>query len=93
MLLLLGTAVCVASVPTVDDPDTAIDESEFQLVLATPSPLTIKLVPPLANSVDLPRPASCSQDVKADTFLGDFILVPKQSRSRSIQKLLCTFLI
>jgi hypothetical protein len=93
VLLLLGIVVCVASVPPVDDPDTAIDESEFQVILATPSPLGCKLLPPLANSVDLARPASHSQNVKAHIFLSDFILVAKQSRSHSIQKLLCTFLI
>ena len=93
MLLLLGTVVCVASVPPVDDPDTAIDESDFQLTLASPSLINTKLVQPLANAVDLPKPASCSQVLKDNACLHEFITAPRHSRSHSIQELLCAFLI
>jgi hypothetical protein len=42
-LLLFGTVVCAASVPPVDDPDTPINESYFE-VLVIPVFLSIKLV-------------------------------------------------
>ena len=93
VLFLFGTVLCVASVPPVDDPDTAIDESDFQTNLAIPAPLDIKLVPPVATSVNLTQPVLCDRDWKANTCLREFTPVPKQSRSHSLQKRLCTFLI
>ena len=93
IFVLLGSVLCVASIPAVDDPDTEVDESEFQVNLATPSALGIKLVHPVANSADLPKLASCQQDLRSHSSRHEFMPVPKQSRSHSSQTLLCTFLI
>ena len=93
MLLLLGAVVCVASVPPIDDPDTAVDESDFQLTLASPSLLSTKLVQPIANVVDLPKLASCGNELRGDLSRHEFMPQPKRSGSHSSQILLCTFLI
>ena len=93
VLLLLGTVVCVASVPPVDDPDTALDESDFQVNLAIPSTLGIRLVHPVANSVDLPKLSLSYQDLRTKPSRHAFMPVPKQTPSRSIRKLLSTLLI
>ena len=93
VLLLLGTVVWVASVPTVDDPDTPVDESEIQVILATPSSLSIKSVPPLAECVDAPSLASRPVESKAERYRHTFLPVARNCCSLSTQKLLCTFLI
>jgi len=93
VLLLLGAVVCVASVPPVDDPDTAVDESDVPVILATPEPLIIKSVPPLSNSVDPPILASYSRESRADLSRYEFMPMSKQSGSYSSQILLCTLLI
>ena len=95
MLLLLVTVVCVVSVPPVDDPDTAIDESDFQVNLAIPANLSVKLVHPIANSIDSPEIVLCRQDLRVKSSRREFMPVPKQpaAHSNSFQKLLCTFLI
>jgi hypothetical protein len=92
-LLLLGTVVCVASVPPVDDPDTVIDESDLQISLAIPAPINGKLVRPFATSVKLSKASFYIPDWKANTSSLEFVLMPKHARVRSLQKLLCTFLI
>ena len=46
----MGTLLCVASMPPVDDPDTVIDEGDFQVTLASPLRLTTELVQRLAHA-------------------------------------------
>jgi hypothetical protein len=92
VLLLLGTVVCVASVPLVDDPDTAVDESDVQITLASPSLVGTKLFQPVAASTDLPKVASCGRELKSDLLANEFMLPRTQSCFPS-QMLLCTFLI
>jgi len=92
-LLLLGTVVCVASVPPVDDPDTVIDESDLQLSLAIPTPINSILVRPVAASVKLPKSSFYTADLKANASSLEFVLMPMHARVHSLQKLLCTFLI
>jgi hypothetical protein len=93
VLLLLGTVVCVASVPPVDDPDTVIDESDLQISLAIPAPINSILVRPVAASVKSPKPSFYTPDLQANTSSLEFELMPKHARVHSLQKLLCTFLI
>jgi hypothetical protein len=93
VFLLLGTVVCVASVPPVDDPETVIDESDFQISLAIPAPINSRLVQPIATSVQLPKPSSETPDLRANPSSLEFVLMPKHARAHSLQKLLCTFLI
>ena len=95
VFVLLGSVLCAASVPRVDDPDTAIDESEFQVVFMVGSQPSIKSVSPLANSLDLPKPVSCAEDLTTKNLFPRIHAVPERSasHSNSIQKLLCTFLI
>jgi hypothetical protein len=83
----------VASVPQMDDPETPIDESDFQVSFAIPSIPSIKLVHQLANSIASPKLGLCHQALKSPASSQDFMPVPKQSRSHSILRLLCTFLI
>ena len=85
--------MCAASVPPVDNPDTAVDESEFQVNLAIPSTPSIKCAFPVANSTDLPKLASRQQDLRADLSRHEFMPVPNESCSHFTQILLCTFLI
>ena len=92
-LLLLGTVVCAASVPPVDDPDTAVDESEFQVLFLIPSPLSVKSVPVFVNSLDLTKPVSVSQNLTTGISSAEFMRPPDSCHSPSLQKLLCTFLI
>ena len=85
--------MCVSSVPIVDDPNTAIDESNVQVNLTVPSTLSLKLIRPVANSIaslTLARWRTNSGDI---TSFREIASVPRQSRSHSIQRLLCTFLI
>jgi hypothetical protein len=93
--VLLGSVLCAASVPPVDDPDTAIDESEFQVVFLVASQPSVKLVSPLANSLDVPNPVLFTEDLTSKTPSHESMLVPKQtaSHSHSLHQLLCTFLI
>jgi hypothetical protein len=92
-LLLLGTVVCAASVPPVDDPDTAVDESEFQVIFLVPSPLSIKSVPVFASSLDGTRPVSLSQNLTTGISYLEFMRVLNSWHSLSFQKLFCTLLI
>jgi len=92
-VLLLGTVPCATSLIPVDDPATAIDESEFQVFFLVPSPLSIKSVPAFANSLDLLEPVLRSQNFTADTSFLEFMPVPNSWHSPSLQKLFCTFVI
>jgi hypothetical protein len=77
-----------------DDPETAVDESDFQVTFAIPSPPSIDLVHRFANSAELPKLALCRQDFRSQPPHHEFMPMPKQSGSHStLQILLCTFLI
>jgi hypothetical protein len=92
-VLLLAAILCATSVSPVDDPDTTIDESEFQVIFLVPSPLSIKFLHAVADSLDLLRLVSRSQSLTADTSFVEFMRVPNPWHAPSLHKLLCTFLI
>jgi hypothetical protein len=93
ILLLLGTVVCASSVPPEDDPTTAIDESDLQVNIGTPAPLRMTLVHPVANSIDLPKLALCLLDCRINSDVHGLARTLNQHSPRSLQDLLCSFLI
>ena len=93
VLLLLGSVVCMASVPPVDDPDTAIDESQMQVNLAGPATLDNTSVHCVADSSDQPRLALSSNGRETNIFLDGLKLTGKVAYPHAILKFLCTFLI
>jgi len=90
--LLLATVVCASTVPAVDDPSTAFNESENPTNIALPVLPGIKLVRPAADPVPVPQPLL---QVAGDVSFSAYIPgpAPKQERSHSLLKLLCTLLI
>jgi hypothetical protein len=92
VLLLLATVVCASTVPAVDDPSTAFDESESPANIALPVLPGVRIVRPAADPVPVPQPL---QQVGGDVNFSAYIPgpAPKQERSHSLLKFLCTFLI
>lgn len=93
VILLCATLVCVASLPAVDDPDTAFNEVDTPVNLAPPASPRINLVVPVVKAVNLPKLALDEPGWGTNNSAHELALVPKQPDSHSIQKLLCTFLI
>lgn len=93
VLLLCGTLVCVASVPAVDDPDTAFNEADTPVNLAPPASLRINLIVPVVKAINLPKLALYEPGWGVNNSVHELAAAPKQPGSHSIQKLLCTFLI
>jgi hypothetical protein len=90
--LLLLTVFCASSVPPVDDPATAIDESDLQVRLAMPAPAAIN-VAPRADSSDLPRLTRAVLIGASHRGLHELSPVMKQHNPRSPQDLLCSLLL
>jgi hypothetical protein len=91
ILFLLGTVICAAAIPAVDNPDTAFDESDSPANLALPAPLSAKLVMPVANPVPLPQPLPQVSNISVSIHAPQ--PVAKQQGTQSLLTLLCTFLI
>jgi hypothetical protein len=92
VLLLLATVICASSVPPVDDPETAINEADLQISLAPPV-TTLKVAAPAASSVHLSKLVPCRPAWGVNSSVDGLTPVATQSSRRSLQKLLCTFLI
>jgi hypothetical protein len=91
-LLLLATVVCAATLPVADDPSTAFNESDSPANMALPVMPAVKLVRRATDPVPAPEPM---RQVTADISLSAYTPrpVPKQQRSHSLLRLLCTLLI
>ena len=94
VLFLLGAAVCVFALPQVDLAETAFNEADAPLNLATPIWPRIRIDPPLVDPIAvLPTlPLHCTVPVVRGSVL-DSSAVPRQRSQHSLQDLLCTFLI
>jgi hypothetical protein len=92
VLVLLGAVLCLSSVQRSDDPETAMNESDLQVSLAPPAQIGLRALNPVGTSI-LPRPLRSDQYFSVRDTRNESIPLTIQSRSHSIQKLLCTFLI
>lgn len=92
VLLLLATVVCASTVPAVDDPSTAFNESDTPANMALPVVPGVKLVRPATDPVPAPQPL---QQVDRNLSFSAYAPgpAPKQERAHSLLKLLCTLLI
>lgn len=92
VLLLLATVVCASTVPAVDDPSTAFDESQSPANIALPILPGVRSVRPAADPVPVPQPL---QQVADDDSFSAYTPgpAPKQERSHSLLKLHCILLI
>jgi hypothetical protein len=93
VLILSGTAVCVAAVPRTDLPETAFNETDAPVNQAPPIFPRLKFVRPVGDPIVLPSlPLNCADSVVCRS-------VPKVEAAEShrhshcLQILLCTFLI
>ena len=94
VFLLLGVAAFVSVVPRVDLPETAFNEADAPLTLATPARPNIQLTRFAADRIAVLPVLSLDY---IGYLVGNLVLAPvttvSQSRSLSLQDLLCTFLI
>jgi hypothetical protein len=93
VLLLLVSVVFASAVPPMDDPETAFNEADSQVSLAS-SP-RINLLGPAASSTPQPmlHPVRRPRSLRVHKPVHRLAPMAKQSRPPSLQKLLCTFLI
>lgn len=92
ILFLLGAAVCASAVASVDDPETAFDETDIPINLYRPEAPSIKFVPPADGPLILLRPL-CWPGRGVSSLALELAPAPKQRYPHSLQNLLCTFLI
>ena len=93
VLLLLGAAVFVSTVPRMDLPETAFNEADAPVNLAPPVLPRIQIILPAVNPLAiLPLRNHCA-DCTVRRLLLEPPVAPSQRHSRSLQDLLCTFLI
>jgi hypothetical protein len=94
VLVLLGAAVGVSTVPRPDLPETPFNEADAPVNLAPPVFPRIQAVSAAANPIAvLPAwPNHCSVCLVSAKVLEPAV-TPKQRHPRSFQDLLCTFLI
>ena len=94
VLLLLGAAVFVSTVPRMDLPETAFNEADAPVNLAPAARPTIRLVPPAVD----PIMASPALFVYSAGHVSNGLAVesapmPVQRHGHSLRDLLCTYLI
>jgi hypothetical protein len=92
VLLLLVTVVCASTVPVVDDPSTSFNESDSPANMALPVVPAVKLVRRTTDPVPVPE---LGRQITADISFSAYTPgpAPKQQRSHSLLRLICTLLI
>lgn len=92
VLLLLATVVCASTVPVVDDPSTAFNESDSPANMALPVVPAVKVVRRITDPVPAPEPVP---QITADISFSAYTPgpAPKQQKPHSLLRLLCTLLI
>jgi hypothetical protein len=94
VILLLGAAVFVSTVPRIDLPETSFNEADAPVNLAPAARPTIRLVPPAVDpimilpSLFVTRAAQIPSSLAAESAA-----MPAHRHGHSLQDLLCTFLI
>jgi hypothetical protein len=89
LVLLCGTIVFTASVPPVDDPNTAYNEADSAMTVSLPSATAANLVLPVVVKTNLARPSSVAPIFR----YAHFVTARPVPSVSSLQQLLCTFLI
>jgi hypothetical protein len=93
VLFLTAAAVCASVVPRPDLPETAFNEADAPVNLAPPVLPRIQIILPAVNPLAiLPLRNHCA-DCTVRRLLLEPPVAPSQRHSRSLQDLLCTFLI
>ena len=91
MIVILGIFVCLSSiVPRVDAPETAYDETDAPVNLATPFVARTNIVVPAGQVVAMPREQQIASN--SDTPVHVAMLKPGMRVSHSLLDLLCTLL-
>jgi len=90
LMLLCGMIILTTSVPPVDDPGTAYNESDGAVTISLPSTNAVTSVAPAAFSTKLLRPSSSHPAVSQETHI---VAGKPAPFLYSFQQLLCTFLI
>jgi len=92
VLFLLGSLVCAAAVPIVDDPATSFNEADSPSNLALPVSHSARHVRPAADPVIQPE-SSRGADSNTCRSSRRFAAEKRLFLPRSLPELLCTFLI
>jgi hypothetical protein len=93
ILFLLAAAVGVSAVPRADSPQTAFNEADAPVNLAPPCRPDVRLTPPAIDPVSaLPALPMSSALSTVSSFIAPPV-TPHRQYPRSLQNLLCTFLI
>jgi hypothetical protein len=90
VLLLLATVAYASTVPPIDDPGTAFNESDTAVTLAPPAAAHINFGSPAMDSL---IPPNSSPGWIVHNPANELAPVPSQCPPHSFQKMLCTFLI
>jgi len=93
LFCLLGAMICVSAALLVDDPNTAFNEADTPVCLARPTSARFSLAPPVADSIILPSLSLRWASFEFDNLARGFTPLATPGEPRSLQKLLCTFLI
>ena len=91
--VLLGASVCVSVVPRVDLPETKFNEADAPVNLAPPVRLRTQVVVPAVDPNVLPTLPLHSASCVVSTRTPDYAAASSPRHRRSLQDLLCTFLI
>ena len=93
LFCLLGAMVCASAALPVDDLNTPFNEADTPACLARPASARLKLAPPVVDSTILPSLSFGSASLEFNNLARGFTPLAKPGEPRSVQKLLCTFLI
>jgi hypothetical protein len=94
VLLLLGAVVCVSAIPQMDLPETSYNEVDAPVNQAPPVVPGVRFVRPTMARVILPRQVcEARRGVSAQGHERKSAYTPVRHDPRSLQDLLCTFLI
>jgi hypothetical protein len=94
VLLLAFAAVLVSTVPRVDSPETAFNETDAPVNLAPSARPTLQLVPPAVNPIAIsPAPPLHRAGRLVTSLVLELAAIPSQRHGNSLQEVLCTFLI
>ena len=85
--------VCASAVPPVDDPETAFNEADATIILATPASVGLNLLPAASDLAIVPNLSLDQLGWVVNNFVHGRSQLARQHPPSSLQKLLCTFLI
>ncbi len=94
VVLLVLAAVLVSTVPRVDSPETAFNESDAPVNLAPSARPNIRLVPPAVDPIAISPASPLHGAGRVVTRLVlELAAMPSQHHGHSLQEVLCIFLI